>query len=528
MNYNVIGQQKRSNMNRNNYQCFCVNFLKILFVVAFTNGYSQKSTKIDYLGQQPPGIEARIFAPGIVSTDQYEHSAPAFSPDGSVVLWTVIGNSSPTYLLEMKYENGAWTKATKPSFADTTADDFYPSFSPDGKKLYFSSRRKVPKGYAADRDIRIWEIERSKEGWGKPELFDTNIAKGHDYAHSITKDGSLYFSSRLSGGTNFVIRRSGKVNGSNTAPVMLPYNINSIGYEDGPYIAPDESFLIFESQRPEGYLRLYITFRQNDDGWSLPIDMGPKINSGKGERFARLSPDGKYLFFGSFRNMSATSRGADIFWIDAKIIDELRKENSTALKIKQPLGDQLVQALDKNDTIQSAILLKQWLDIYPNSLDATVIYSSVLRKQQRFAEAEQFLMNNSQWKDNADIIMEKALMKYAVNKDDDAVKLLASIITEGDQLRGRYLYLSGALFDMKKFDPSDEYFEKAMAIYAHGVFWYNRACGYTHIGEKDRAFAALNKALDLGYNEEKQYLNDPDLAPLQSDNRWDLLLKKLK
>lgn len=510
------------------YRCFHVTFFMILLMLVITNTYSQQENKIDYLGQQPPGMEAKIFAPGMVTTNLYEHSAPAFSPDGSVVLWTVVDSTFRAYLLEMKYENGAWSKPARPFFADSTADDYYPSFSPDGKKLYFSSRRKVPPGYPQDGDIRIWEVERNKNSWGKPVLFDTTVAKGHDYAHSITRDGTLYFSSRLGGGTEFNIRKSEKINGRYTVPVALPYNINSSGYEDGPYIAPDESFLIFESQRPEGYLRLYIAFREKDGSWSLPVDMGPKINSGKGERFARLSPDGKYLFFGSARNMSSTSRGADIYWIDARVIDELRKGNAALQKIKQPLGDDLIHALYKTDTARSAALLKQWLALYPNCLDAAVIYSSVLRKQQRFAEAEKLLVSNAQWKDNADIIMEKALMQYAANKDDDAIKLLAPIITEGDQLRGRYLYLSEALFDMNKFNPSDEYFEKAMAIYAHGVFWYNRACGYTHIGQKDRAFSALNKAIDSRYNEKKQYINDPDLVPLQSDARWDLLLKKLK
>ena len=49
--------------------------------------------------------------------------------------------------------------------------------------------------------------------------------------------------------------------------------------------------------------------------------MGPKINTEKSERFAGLSPDMKYLFFGSDRNGNS-----DIFWIDAKVIDELRSE----------------------------------------------------------------------------------------------------------------------------------------------------------------------------------------------------------
>ena len=112
--------------------------------------------------------------------------------------------------------------------------------------------------------------------------------------------------------------------------------------------------------------------------------------------------------------------------------------------------------------------------------------------------------------------------------DDEAQQLLAPVLTEGSQLRGRYLYLSNSLFDMAKFKPSDEYFEKAMSLHSHGVFWYNRACGYSNIGHKDEAFDALEKAAGLGYNEKKNYETDPDLVPLQSDARWKLLMDKLK
>jgi hypothetical protein len=52
--------------------------------------------------------------------------------------------------------------------------------------------------------------------------------------------------------------------------------------------------------------------------------MGPKINTGSYERFARVSPDGEYLFFGSDRNRTAEKIGYDMYWIGAKVIDELR------------------------------------------------------------------------------------------------------------------------------------------------------------------------------------------------------------
>lgn len=505
-----------------------INVLLLLLVI-LSFGNAQKKVEINYLGQKPPGMKAEVFAPGIISTNFYEHSAPAFSPDGKLVLWTVVAPPFHSYLLEMTYENGKWSKPAKPSFSDTTADDIYPSFSPDGKKLYFSSRRKRPAGYPEGGDIHIWEIERTKNGWGTPLPFDTSVTRGQDYAHSITQNGTLYFSSSLSGGTNFNICKSERINGKNQQPVILPFNINSVGYEDGPFIAPDESFLIFESDRPEAFLGLYISFKQKDGSWGMPVNMGPKVNSGKGERFARLSPDGKYLFFGSARDTTGGKIGADIYWIDAGIIDELKKEERAKQKIQQPLGNELINALYKNDTVNLKGLLKKWVTIYPDNLDAVVIYSSVLRKQKSYDELQGLFNSMSPaWSQNASVVIERALVKFGLNKKDEAKQLLSTVITGGEQMRQRYLYLSNALFDMEKFDQSDEYFEEAMTIYSHGVFWYNRACGYTHIKEKDRAFAALNKALSLNYNEKKQFLEDTDLIPLHTDARWQQLVLLLK
>jgi hypothetical protein len=52
--------------------------------------------------------------------------------------------------------------------------------------------------------------------------------------------------------------------------------------------------------------------------------MSPKINSKYSDRFARVSPDGKYLFFGSNRRQLTDNLYFDVYWNDAKVIDELR------------------------------------------------------------------------------------------------------------------------------------------------------------------------------------------------------------
>jgi Tol biopolymer transport system component len=99
-------------------------------------------------------------------------------------------------------------------------------------------------------------------------------------------------------------------------------NINDGSYIDGPFIARDESFLIFESDREggAGSIDLYICFKDSNNNWSTPKNMGPKINSPAAERFAGLSPDGKYFFFGSNRSSTLP----DLYWIDASVINELR------------------------------------------------------------------------------------------------------------------------------------------------------------------------------------------------------------
>ena len=109
----------------------------------------------------------------------------------------------------------------------------------------------------------------------------------------------------------------------NQKSFRLDFPINTGYNEHDPYIAPDESYLIFTSNRPGGYesADLYICFKNTDDSWAEPINMGNKINSDKYDYCPILSPDGKYLFFSSYR----TGNG-DIYWVDAKVIEELKPD----------------------------------------------------------------------------------------------------------------------------------------------------------------------------------------------------------
>jgi tetratricopeptide (TPR) repeat protein len=59
------------------------------------------------------------------------------------------------------------------------------------------------------------------------------------------------------------------------------------------------------------------------------------------------------------------------------------------------------------------------------------------------------------------------------------------------------------------------------------VPWYNLACSYAVLGMVDPAFAALQRALELGYPNVDHLRRDPDLKSLRHDPRFARLLRKL-
>jgi Tol biopolymer transport system component len=303
-----------------------ISLYALMITMGLAGCESKNKIAIDYIGQTLPGMVAEPFALGIVSTNANEHSPMSFSPDGSVALWSVMDSKYRGRVFEIRNENGKWSSPQTPSFADTVSDYYCPSFSPDGRQLYFSSRRKAPDGYPKGRGNRIWMVDRANNEWGNPLPLDTIVSKSQEFSHSISERGTLYYSAAADG--DMKIYMAERAGAGYNEPKLLEDAINTPGYEDGPYIAPDERFLIFESTRPEGIEGshdLYICFKNGNGQWTSPLNMGPAINSPAMERFPRLSPDGKYLFFASNRDQSAGKAGFDYYWINAKVIEDLSK-----------------------------------------------------------------------------------------------------------------------------------------------------------------------------------------------------------
>ena len=297
-----------------------------------------------YLGQTPPGQVPEIFARGIVSTG-FDELNSVFSPDEKEFYFCVRNYSGAVSIFQMKMENNIWLKPTLLPFASRFGD-IDVTISPDGNKMLFSSKRPIPGNSTANEDNDFWMVNRVGDSWGEAIYLGGEInSDRHDYYPMMTNNGSIYFSSQREGvGTNNIYR-SKLVNGKYTKVEKLCDAINTKHREFDPYISPDETLLIFTSNRPEGFGSgdLYVSFKNEDGSWTKAKNMGSKINTVGSEYCAMITPDGKYLFFTSARrngkripdkpltyedfkkyHNSPGNVFSDIYWVDASIIEMLR------------------------------------------------------------------------------------------------------------------------------------------------------------------------------------------------------------
>ena len=278
-----------------------------------------------YLGQTPPpaGAPPAPFALDIVSTHRFQHGAIAFSPDGTEAYWSTelaLPDSGYSYgmIVFSHVVNGRWSEPAPAPFSRLGWSDDVPIFAPDGERLYFLSAR--PTGTEEGRQAeRIWYMNREPGGWSEPQIIEggPNTLDLH-WLFSVAADGSIY----SPGDGDIWVSRL--VDGVYQAPENLGAPVNSDANEGAPYVAPDQSYLIFMRVRHAeniGDIDLWISFRDETSGWTVPVNLGQPVSSEAHEICPIVSPDGRYLFFNSNR-----AGDDDNYWVEASFIEDLRRE----------------------------------------------------------------------------------------------------------------------------------------------------------------------------------------------------------
>ena len=271
----------------------------LLSIFSFTGQTMQNGEQVfkgPYLGQKPPAKTPEVFAPGIVSTAADEY-AFEISPSGDEMLFSRSG----MLILISQNNDGTWKLPAVAPFSGKYIDG-ESCFSPGGNKIYFCSRRPVP----STKSIRnVWVSEKSNGSWGKPYNLDNLIHTKSIHAPTVAANGNIYDDG---------IVQFKYVNGKYLPAEKIPQLQGGF-----PFIAPDESYIIFAQRNPGSYNSdLYISYQKNDGTWTKSISLGDTINSPGLEGNSFVTADGKYLFF---------SRKFDIYWVDARIIEELKRKN---------------------------------------------------------------------------------------------------------------------------------------------------------------------------------------------------------
>ena len=293
--------------------CMLIIFLLSLLTTS-NKSFSQDESPVlkgAYLGQTPPGLIAKPFAPGIVNTEEWG-DAGGFSPDMNefyVTRWRHSRDAKEPEPVIFRKIGDQWHKIAVPT---GTQKAFY---SPDGKTLHYRAKYK----------------ERTADGWSEMKSLGPAFEAIEIMVLAASAKGTLVLDERGSSAGDGIIRYSKLINGKWEEPKPLPKQINTGKWNAHPYIAPDESYIMWNGERESGFgsSDLYISFRQKDGSWGEAINLGDKVNTEAEEGGPHITPDGKFLLFNRMvpnANGEAGSQ-SDLYWIDAQIVEDLRPQN---------------------------------------------------------------------------------------------------------------------------------------------------------------------------------------------------------
>ncbi|OJJ18005.1 hypothetical protein BKI52_29575 [marine bacterium AO1-C] len=304
---------------------FKIFLILALFPVFNATCQDNKSSNIALLSNQIPTDTPLVFAKGVISIDNHVMGSITFNPAMDELFFQRRASDESHNIYTMKLINGQWSK---PVFAPFSTNkkylDFHIRFHPKGDRLYFGSTRPL-NATAKPSGLHQWYIKKTANGWGTPiPLLDTPFAGRFAMCTTPAANGNLYFTSKEKGqklkdeGIYYAINKGGHYTSAKKMGKAINYPGTWIAH---PYVAPDESYIIYDAERTSEYENgdLYISFNQNGT-WSKSYSLGPKINTKLSEGAATVSPDGKYLFFsrGSEKVRKDGSKywTGSLYWVD--------------------------------------------------------------------------------------------------------------------------------------------------------------------------------------------------------------------
>jgi len=362
----------------------------LVYSIFFINTgiYAQKDlVNINYFGVTAPNNKPKLFNPDFISDSSFIQNG-FFSSDGKEFYYVETdGNWSYSHIFYVKNINGKYSEPVQ-LFSELPIC-LSPFVSYNNDKIVFISSQSDS---IISGDVFI--AKREGNAWNKPEVMSTPVNSEYDeWEVSLSKNGTIYFSSNRPGGYGEMdIYKSVFINENYNKTENLGRPINTPSLDECAYIAPDESYIIFNSWKQSKHKgnNLYISFNNNGK-WTNPKGLGDNINTDQLDIYPHVSPDGKYIFFTIREKPFNCVEPSKLYWVSSSIIDSLRNTNFTpyvneeipdtsfqiGYKILYQIPPRTFVDDDKNDGLKYSITLANgeelpnWLEFCPKSLQLT-------------------------------------------------------------------------------------------------------------------------------------------------------------
>lgn len=209
-------------------------------------------------------------------------------------------------------KGGDWETATLiGSNINTNGNEGAPCLSTDGQLLFFAACQEMDGSYGPNRkgygSCDIFYAQKVGNAWGKTYNIGPAInSKYFESQPSFSSDGkTLYFVSNRPGGmgeTDIYYSTLGE-DGSWGAPRNIGDKINTAGKEETVFIHPDGKTLYFGSDGHVGMggLDLYVSHMNEKGEWSDPVNLGYPINTYGDENSILVDASGKLAYLASTR-----------------------------------------------------------------------------------------------------------------------------------------------------------------------------------------------------------------------------------
>lgn len=271
--------------------------------------------------ENPVPFEPRNLGPNI--NTQYDEYWPSLSADEKMLVFTMllpIDVNNPAFhgnrqedLYYSRFEDGDWKLAKNVGSPPNTGDnEGAQSISGNGLLMVFTGCMRSD-GYGL---CDLYFSENRNGVWTIPKNIGMPISSIYSEKQpALSSDGRiLYFSSDRPGGLGkydlwMSVRNE---DGSWGEPVNMGENINTEGFDQSPFIHPDNKTLYFSSTGWPGMggYDIFLARKTSDSTWSKPVNLGYPINTHNAEQGLIVNPGADMAYFSSNR---LSGKGQDIF-----------------------------------------------------------------------------------------------------------------------------------------------------------------------------------------------------------------------